>query len=100
MAGGIGGSLTASTVLNVSHITLYRLVVVSCHKRAYDMEPVNCRYYFITPIFTAPTYAQPKSWCGHVRYRANGQNRRKFSRRRILRIPLAAAVRWLRINVG
>ncbi len=61
MAGGIGGSLTASTVPNVSHITLYKLVVVSCHKRAYDMEPVNCRYYFITPIFTAPTYVQPIS---------------------------------------
>lgn len=78
MAGGIGGSLTASTVLKVSHITLYKLVVVSCHKLAYDMEPVNCRYYFITPIFTAPTYVQPKSWCGHVHYRVNGQNHRIY----------------------
>ena len=61
MAGGIGGSLTASTVLNVLHITLYKLVVVSSHKLAYDMKPVNGRYYFITPIFTAPTYVQPIS---------------------------------------
>ena len=78
MAGGIGGSLTASTVPNVSHITLYKLVVVSCHKLAYDMEPVNCRDYFITPIFTAPTYVQPISWCGHVRYMENDQNHRIY----------------------
>ena len=41
MAGGIGGSLTASTVLNASHITLYKRVVVSCHKRAYNRNSLT-----------------------------------------------------------